>query len=94
MNATTTKFGGLVLAAALSLSAAFAQNTNPNQDMRAAGHDTKGAVSNTGHGIASGTKKVYHKSAHGVKKGYRKTKHALTPHHDTTPQETPDQHPR
>ncbi len=66
--------GTLILSAALSLSlpsaAAFAQSsdTGAKRDMKSAGHETKDAAIDTGHGIKKGTKKVYHKTKHVTKK--------------------------
>ncbi len=66
--------GTLILSAALSLSlpsaAAFAQSTDSGakRDMKSAGHETKDAAVDTGHGIKKGTKKVYHKTKHVTKK--------------------------
>lgn len=64
------RFGGLALAAALSVSlpsaAAFAQTAG--QDMKNAGSDTKDAAKDVGHGVKKGTKKAYHKTKHGTKK--------------------------
>src|ERR1700760_812854 len=83
------QLSSLVLIAALAVSPALAQQTDPGakQDMKNAGHDTTHAVSSAGHGVAhgtetgyhktvSGTKKGYHKTVHGTKKAYHKTAHA------------------
>jgi hypothetical protein len=85
MNTRIARIGAFALAAALSLGASTAFASTPaqdgtKQDMKNAGHDTKGAAVDTGHGIKTGTKKVYHKTKHGVKKAYHKTKKTLDPH--------------
>jgi hypothetical protein len=77
---STLKLGTAALATMLSLGSAPAQETNAKQDMKSAGHDTKNAASETGHGIASGTKKGYRKTKHGIKKAYHKTANTLDPH--------------
>ncbi len=66
--------GALILSAALSLTlpsaTAFAQSSDSGakRDMKSAGHETKDAAIDTGHGIKQGTKKGYHKTKHGLKK--------------------------
>ncbi len=63
--------GALILSAALSLTlpSAFAQNSDSGakRDMKSAGHETKDAAVDTGHGISHGTKKAYHKTKHATK---------------------------
>ncbi len=81
------KYGTLALVAALSVGAStgLAQtDSSPKHDMSAAGHDTKDAAVDTGHGIKSGTEKGYSKTKHGTKKVYHKTKHGVkTAYHKT-----------
>ncbi len=85
MNVRNLKFGTLALATALafgtSTATAFAQTDgSAKQDMKSAGHETKDAAVDTGHGIKTGTKKGYRKTKHGIKKAYHKTANTLDPH--------------
>ncbi len=78
--------GTLVLSAVLSLSltsaAAFAQSSDSGakRDIKSAGHETKDAAVDTGHGIKQGTKKGYHKTKHFTKK----VGHKIEGKHDTS----------
>lgn len=44
-------------------------------DMKQAGHNTKEAGKDTGHGVEHGTKKVWHKTKHGTKHVTHKAAH-------------------
>lgn len=73
---------GLVLAATLAVTPLVMAQT-AGQDMKAAGHDTKGAAVNTGHATKRvakksyrGTKHVAKKTGHGIEKGATATGHA------------------
>ena len=62
------------LTVALSLTAPsatlFAQtgDSGAKRDMNSAGHETKNAAVDTGHGVKQGTKKGYHSTKHFTKK--------------------------
>lgn len=78
------KLCGFVLAAAMTVNIsagiASAQNdAGTKQDMKSAGHETKGAVVDVGHGIKQGTKKVYHKTKHGTKQAAHKVHDTVDP---------------
>ncbi len=66
--------GAFALAVAFSLTAPsaalFAQTTDSGakRDMNSAGHETKNAAVDTGHGVKQGTKKGYHSTRHFTKK--------------------------
>src|SRR5882757_564684 len=79
--------GSLVLAATFTLtmsSAVAIAQDGAKQDMKAAGHETKDAAIDTGHGVKTGTTKAYHKTKHVSKKAYHKTAHGTeTAAHDT-----------
>jgi len=73
------KWSGVALSAALavgmSAGVAFAQqDTGAKRDIQNAGHATKDAAVDTGHGIDKGTHKAYHKTKHGTKKAWHSTK--------------------
>lgn len=75
---------GLALAAALSVSTAAGiataqTDSGTKQDMKAAGHESKDAVVDTGRGIKHGTKKVYHKTKRGTKRAAHKIHDAADP---------------
>ncbi len=63
------KLSGIALATFLTAGIAGAQtnDSGTKQDMKSAGHETKDAAIDTGHGIKKGTKKGYHKTKHGVR---------------------------
>lgn len=74
-----TKLGlsALVLGAALAYTPApgwSQQVSGAKQEMKAAGHETKGAAVDAGHGVKQGTKKVYHATKRTTKKVWHKTK--------------------
>ena len=78
------KLCGFVLAAAMTVNIsagiASAQNdAGTKQDMKSAGHETKGAVVDVGHGIKQGTTKVYHKTKHGTKRAAHKVHDTVDP---------------
>ena len=50
------------------------RDSGAKQDMKDAGHETKGAAKDAGHGVERGTKKAYHKTKHGTKKAWHKTR--------------------
>lgn len=67
---------GAVLAFGMSAGVSAAQqDTGAKQDMQNAGHDTKNAVVDTGHGIDKGTHKAYHSTKYHTKKAYRSSKY-------------------
>ena len=74
------KMSGLALSAVLtvgmSAGAALAQqDTGAKQDIQNAGHETKDAAVDTGHGIDRGTHKAYHSTKYHTKKAYRSSKY-------------------
>ena len=78
------KLSGFVLAAAMivSMSAGIASAQNDagaKQDMKSAGHETKGAAVDVGHGIKQGTKKAYHKTKRGTKRAAHKVHKTVDP---------------
>ena len=79
----TSKAASCILAATLvagfTAPLAFAQD-GTKQDMKSAGHETKDAAVDTGHGIKTGTKKAFHKTKHGLKKTGHKIKKTVDPH--------------
>jgi len=70
---SSTLFLSAVLAFGMSSAVVFAQTAG--QDMKNAGHETKNAAKDTGHGISKGTRKAYDKTSEGTKTAYDKTKH-------------------
>jgi hypothetical protein len=74
------KWSGLALTAVLAMGmsaevASAQQDTGATQDMQNAGHATKDAVVDTGHGIDKGAHKAYHTTKHGTKRALRSTKY-------------------
>lgn len=77
---TFRRWSGLALSAALAVGmsagvASAQQDSSASQDMKNAGHETKDAAIDTGHGIDSGTHKAYHKTKYHTKKAYHSTKY-------------------
>lgn len=75
-----SRWSGVALSAALAVgmsagAASAQQDTGAKQDMQNAGHDTKDAVVDTGHGIDKGTHKAYHKTKYHTKKAWHSTKY-------------------
>lgn len=79
---TKLQLSALFLGATLSCGPAFgwsgqpaaAQDNGAKQDMKDAGHETKGAAKDAAHGTKQGTKKAYHSTKRGTKKAWHKTK--------------------
>jgi len=83
---TRNRIGGALLASALCMGmavpAAMAQTAG--QDMKDAGHETKNATKDVGHGIAKGTKKGWHTTKSGTEKVASGTKHGTEKAYDKT----------
>jgi hypothetical protein len=77
---TNSKLSALFLGAALVCGSTLGwseqsgQDSGAKQDMKDAGHETKGAAQDAGHGVKQGTKKSYHATKRGTKKAWHKTK--------------------
>jgi len=74
----------------MGLPSIMAQDTFTH-DMKKAGHQTKEAGKDTGHGVEHGSKKVWHKTKHGTKHVTHKAAHktdegAKHVEHKTEPQ--------
>jgi hypothetical protein len=76
----------IVLAGALCMSVAMAQDTTttptqttPKQDMKNAGHDTKNAAKDVGHATKKTTKKAVHKTAQKTDEGASKVESKTAP---------------
>lgn len=73
------KWSGVALSAALAVGmsagvASAQQDSGATQDMQNAGHATKDAAVDAGHGIDKGTHKAYRKTKHGTRKAWHSTK--------------------
>jgi hypothetical protein len=60
--------------ASLSLPMMTGQESGAKQDLKAAGHDSKAAVKDVGHGVATGTKKAYYGTIPAARKVVHKMK--------------------
>jgi len=72
-NLTRILLIGLVVAFTLSAPTAGAAQDSPKQDLKDAGHDTKGAAKDTGRAAKSTAKKTGHAVKKGANKAAEKT---------------------